>query len=116
MSPSLTGLASPPTPRTMASAAPKGQPFPFPFEATAAPQRGNLPAPSTGPDLAGFIEAQKAMLEAFKGDKPKASEEEKPKVKEAESIKLPLFPKAGNLQVMENRHEGSNQSCKRPTR
>ena len=32
------------------------------------------------------------MLESFKGDKPKPSDE-KPKVKEAESIKLPEFPK-----------------------
>ena len=32
------------------------------------------------------------MFESFKGEKPKPSEE-KPKVKEAESIKLPGFPK-----------------------
>ena len=36
--PSITGPASPPTPRLMASAAPKGQPFPFPVEATTAPR------------------------------------------------------------------------------
>ena len=33
------------------------------------------------------------MFESFKGEKPKPSDEEKPKVKEAESIKLPEFPK-----------------------
>ena len=92
-SPSITGLASPPTPRSLASVAPKNQPFPFPVEATTAPRLGNMPGSSTGPDFAGFIEAQKAMFESFKGEKPKPSEEEKPKVKEAESIKLPEFPK-----------------------
>ena len=33
------------------------------------------------------------MFESFTGEKPKPSEEEKPKVKEAESIKLPENPK-----------------------
>ena len=91
--PSITGFATPQTPRSMADAAPKGQPnFPA-AEATTAPRPGNLPGSSANPDFAGFIEAQKAMFESFKGEKPKPSEEEKPKVKEAESIKLPEFPK-----------------------
>ena len=90
--PSITGFATPQTPRSMADAAPKGQPS-FPAaEATTAPCPGNLPG-SSAEDFAGFIEAQKAMFESFKGEKPKPSEEEKPKVKEAESIKLPEFPK-----------------------
>ena len=53
----------------------------------------NMPGSSTRPDFAGFIEAQKAMFESLKGDKPKPSEKEKPEVKDAESIKLPEFPK-----------------------
>ena len=48
---------------------------------------------STSPDFAGFIEAQTAMLESLKGEKLKPSDGEKPKVKEAESIKRPEFPK-----------------------
>ena len=59
---SFTGLSSPPTPRSLASAAPKGQLFPFPVEeAATAPRLGNMPGSSTSPDFAGFIEAQKAM-------------------------------------------------------
>ena len=91
--PSVTGFATPQTPRSMADAAPKGQPFPTVAEATTAPHPGNLPGSSTNPDFAGFIEAQKTMFESFEGEKPKPSDEEKPKVKEAESIKLPEFPK-----------------------
>ena len=52
-----------------------------------------MPGSSTSPDFARFIEAQKAMFESLKGENPKPSDEEKPKVKEAESIKLPGFPK-----------------------
>ena len=66
-SPSITGLASPPTPRSLASAAPKGQPFPFSVEATTAPRLGNMPGSATSPDFAGFIEAQKAMLQKGRG-------------------------------------------------
>ena len=91
--PSVTGFATPQTPRSMADAAPKSQPFPPAVEATTAPCPGNMPGSLTSPDFAGFIEAQKAMLESFKGEKPKPSDEEKPKVKEAESIKLPEFPR-----------------------
>ena len=91
-SPSITGLASPPTPRSLASAALKDQQFPFSVEATTAPQLGNMPGSSTSPDFAGY-RSTKAMLASFKGEKPKPNHEEKSKVKEAESIKLPEFPK-----------------------
>ena len=110
-SPSITGLASPPTPRSMASAVSKGQPFPFPVEATTAPRLGNMPGSSTSPDFAGFIEAQKAMFESFKAEKRKPSEDEKPKVKRG-WINHPRVSQARNLQVLEDSHEGSNQSCK----
>ena len=64
--PSVTGSATPQTPKSMAEAAPKGQPS-FPAaEATTAPRPGNLPGSSTNLDFAGFIEAQKAMFESGK--------------------------------------------------
>ena len=85
--PSVTGFAKPQMPRSVADAAPNCQPFPPAVEATAAPRQGNMPGSSTNSDFAGFIEAQKAMFGSFQGEK------EKKKVKEAESIKLPEFPK-----------------------
>ena len=91
--PSITGFATPQTPRSMADAAPKGQPnFPA-AEATTAPRPGNLPGSSTNPGLPGSSKHRRLCFESFKGEKSKPIEEEKPKVKEAESIKLPEFPK-----------------------